>query len=36
MWYDWSSEHYPSSGRVLNAKPDIYLERVEELLEHFQ
>ena len=26
---------YPSSGRVLNAKPDIYIERVGELLEHF-
>jgi HAD superfamily hydrolase (TIGR01509 family) len=26
---------YPSSGRVLNAKPDIYLERLTELLDHF-
>lgn len=26
---------YPSSARVLNAKPDIYLERLAELLNHF-
>ena len=26
---------YPSSSRVLNAKPDIYLERMTELLDHF-
>lgn len=26
---------YPSSGRVLNAKPDLYLERLTELLDHF-
>jgi len=26
---------YPSSRRVLNAKPDIYLERLMDLLDHF-
>ena len=26
---------YPSSARVLNAKPDLYLERLKELLDHF-
>ena len=26
---------YPSSARVLGAKPDIYLERLTELLDHF-
>jgi phosphoglycolate phosphatase-like HAD superfamily hydrolase len=26
---------YPSSSRVLSAKPDIYLERLTELLDHF-
>jgi len=26
---------YPSSSRLLNAKPDIYLERMTELLDHF-
>lgn len=26
---------YPSSGRVLSAKPDLYLERLAELLNHF-
>jgi HAD superfamily hydrolase (TIGR01509 family) len=26
---------YPSSGRVLSAKPDLYLEQLTELLNHF-
>jgi HAD superfamily hydrolase (TIGR01509 family) len=26
---------YPSSGRLLSSKPDIYLERMTELLDHF-
>ena len=26
---------YPSSARLLGAKPDVYLERMTELLEHF-
>jgi len=26
---------YPSSSRVLSAKPDIYLESMAELLDHF-
>lgn len=26
---------YPSSARVLSAKPDLYLERLAELLDHF-
>ena len=26
---------YPSSARVLTAKPDLYLERLKELLDHF-
>jgi len=26
---------YPSSGRVLAAKPDLYLERIAELVDHF-
>jgi phosphoglycolate phosphatase-like HAD superfamily hydrolase len=26
---------YPSSGRLLSAKPDLYLERLAELLNHF-
>lgn len=26
---------YPSSGRILAAKPDLYLERIAELVDHF-
>ena len=26
---------YPSSGRLLNAKPDLYLEKITELVNHF-
>ena len=26
---------YPSSGRLMNAKPDLYLEQLAELLNHF-
>ena len=26
---------YPSSGRLLNAKPDLYLKRLVELVDHF-
>jgi len=26
---------YPSSGRVLTAKPDLYIERISELVDHF-
>jgi HAD superfamily hydrolase (TIGR01509 family) len=26
---------YPSSGRVLKAKPDLYLDRIVELVDHF-
>ena len=26
---------YPSSGRVLAAKPDLYLDRIAELVDHF-
>jgi beta-phosphoglucomutase-like phosphatase (HAD superfamily) len=27
--------NYPSSARLLSAKPDLYLERLAELIEHF-
>ena len=27
--------NYPSSARVLNANPDLYLERLSELVDHF-